>query len=84
MCIYFQKKLVNWGGLLFISMSIYNDSDESNGNKLRTYRTYKTSLNTKYHVKLNIYKSVLPTHFVRFKRSCNLPLTIETGRFTVN
>ena len=57
-----------------------NGRDESNGNKLRTYRTYKTTLSTECYVKSNMrrdHRRIL----ARF-RSCNLPLAIETGRFT--
>ena len=57
-----------------------NGRDESNGNKLRTYRTYKTTLSTECYIKSNMrrdHRRIL----ARF-RSCNLPLAIETGRFT--
>ena len=57
-----------------------NGRDENNGNKLRTYITYKNTFCTEYYVKLNMrrdHRRIL----ARF-RSCNLPLTIETGRFT--
>ena len=53
--------------------------DETNGNKLRIYRTYKNALCTEYYVKHHMRpdrRSIL----ARF-RSCNLPLAIETGRF---
>ena len=57
-----------------------NGRDESNGNKLRTYRTYKITLSTEFYVNSNMrrdHRRIL----ARF-RSCNLPLAIETGRFT--
>ena len=57
-----------------------NGRDENNGNKLRTYRTYKSTLSTEYYVKLNMrrdHRRIL----ARF-RSCNLPLEIEKGRYT--
>ena len=57
-----------------------NGRDESNGNKLRTYRSYKTALSTECYVKSNMrrdHQRIL----ARF-RSCNLPLAIEMGRFT--
>ena len=57
-----------------------NGRNESNGNKLRTYRTYKTTLSTERYVKSNMRRH----HWCILGqfRSCNLPLAIETGRFT--
>ena len=55
-----------------------NGRDESNGNKLRTYRTYKTALSTECYVKSNMRRD----HRRILARSSNLPLAIETGRFT--
>ena len=57
-----------------------NGRDESNGNKLLTYRTYKTTLSTECYVKSNMRREHRRI-FAPF-RSCNLPLAIETGRFT--
>ena len=57
-----------------------NGRDENNGNKLRTYRTYKTGLSAEFYVTSNMrrdHRRIL----ARF-RSCNLPLAIETGRYT--
>ena len=81
---------MNWGGLLFIRISINrqqwedrmlcNDRDESNGSKLPTYRTYQTTLSAECYVEFNMrrdYRRIL----ARF-RSRNLPIAIETGRFT--
>ena len=56
--------------------------DENNGNKLRTYtcRTYKNTFCTEYYVKLNMKRD--HRRILAQFRSCNLPLAIETGRFT--
>ena len=70
-----QLDISNWENAL-----ANNGTDANNRNKLRTYRTYKNKLNTEYYVKLNMrrdHRRIL----ARF-RSCNLPLAIETGRFT--
>ena len=65
----------NWQNQLF------NDrNDSENGNKLRTYRTYKTIFTPEQYVTLNMrrdHRRVL----AKF-RSCNLPLAVETGRYT--
>ena len=66
---------INWENAL-----MSNGKDENNGNKLRTYRTYKNTIRTENYVKLNMrrdHRRIL----ARF-RSCNLPLAIEAGRFT--
>ena len=57
-----------------------NENDEFNRNKLRTYRTYKTTLSTKWYVKSNMRQD--HQHILAGLRSCYLPLAIETGRFT--
>ena len=59
---------------------VSNGRDENKGNKLRTYSTYKNASCTEFYAKLNTrrdHRRIL----ARF-RSCNLPLAIETGRFT--
>ena len=69
-----QLDILNWEKAL-----ANNGTDANNGNKLRTYRTYKNKLNTEHYIKLNMrqdHRRIL----ARF-RSCNLPLAIETGRF---
>ena len=51
-----------------------------NGNKLRTFRQYKTVLKTEFYVKQTMsrgHRRVLAKFC-----SCNLPLAIETGRNT--
>ena len=57
---------------------LMSDGNALNGNKLRTYRQYKTVLKTESYVKQTMsrgHRRVL----AKF-RSCNLPLAIETGR----
>ena len=54
--------------------------NENNGNKLRTYRLYKYNLQTEYYVKCNLRKD--QRRIIAKFRSCNLPLAIETGRYT--
>ena len=59
---------------------LMSDGNALNGNKLRTYRQYKTVLKTESYVKQAMsrgHRRVL----AKF-RSCNLPLAIETGRYT--
>ena len=59
---------------------LMSEGNAENGNKLRTYRCYKYVLRTEYYVQFNMsrgHRRVL----AKF-RSCNLPLAIETGRYT--
>ena len=59
---------------------LMSNGNAANGNKLRTYRQYKNVCKTEYYVKCNMsrgHRRVL----AKF-RSCNLPLAIETGRYT--
>ena len=59
---------------------LMSEGNAENGNKLRTYRRYKYVLRTEYYVQSNMsrgHRRVL----AKF-RSCNLPLAIETGRYT--
>ena len=59
---------------------LYNDRNEENGNKLRTYRKYKNCLTASSYVKTvsnRQYRRVLSN----FRSGC-LPLAIETGRWT--
>ena len=59
--------------------SLWNDRGQENGNKLRTYRLYKSNLLPEPHVKTNMDR----THrrsLANF-RSGSLPLNIETIRY---
>ena len=59
---------------------LWNDVSLENGNKLRTYRVYRTDLITEHYVKLNMERS-RRCILAKF-RSGSLPLQIETGRYT--
>ena len=62
------------------SRDLYNDTNNPNGNKLRTYRTYKTEVKTERYLTIQIPRNVRRT--VALFRSGSLPLSIETGRYT--
>ena len=53
---------------------------DTNGNKLRTYRLYKNDFRTEYYVNLNMSRD--QRRILSKFRACNLPLAIETGRYT--
>ncbi|MES9881007.1 MAG: reverse transcriptase family protein [Sedimenticola sp.] len=58
---------------------LFNDRNNANGNKLRTYRLYKTEIRTENYVTSNMprhHRSIL----AKF-RSGSLPLFVETGRY---
>ena len=59
--------------------ALFDDSNNVNGNKLRTYRLYKTNVKTERYLKLQLPKNVRRT--VTLFRSGSLPLAIETGRY---
>ena len=59
---------------------LMSNGSEQNGNKLRTYRTYKTQFETEHYVKLNMSRD--QRRILAKFRSCNLPLEIEKGRYT--
>ncbi len=62
------------------SEMLWNDRrNMDNGNKLRTYRTYKSALETECYVKQIINRD--HRRILAKFRSCNLPLAIETGRY---
>lgn len=65
----------NWQNQLFDDR---NGSE--NGNKLRTYRKYKNTLNPEQYVLTNMRRD--HRRILAKFRSCNLPLAIETGRYT--
>ena len=59
---------------------LFNDSNNNvNGNKLRTYRLYKTNVKPEKYLKLQIPKRV--RRIVALFCSGSLPLAIETGRY---
>ena len=57
-----------------------NGKDVNNENKLRIYRLYKSTFQTETYVKLNMSRD--QRRILSKFRSCNLPLAIETGRYT--
>lgn len=61
-------------------VKLWNDSRQENGNKLRTYRLYKTELQTEVYVKLKMDRS--HRRILSKFRSGSLPLNIETGRYS--
>ena len=58
---------------------LFNDSNNINGNKLRTFRLFKTSVETAKYVKIQLPRSV--RRVTALFHSGSLPLTIETGRY---
>ena len=58
---------------------VFNDDGHINGNKLRTYRLYKSHLQTETYVKLPLQRD--HRRILAMFRCGNLPLHIETGRF---
>ena len=61
-------------------LDLFNDTNNNvSGNKLRTYRLYKTSVKPEKYLKLQIPKRV--RRIVALFRSGSLPLAIETGRY---
>ena len=61
-------------------MSLNSNGTSVNGNKLRTYREYKTDFKPEYYVKCSMSRD--QRRILSKFRSCNLPLAIETGRYT--
>ena len=59
--------------------NLFNDTGQVNGNKLRTYRIYKTFLEPEVYVKLPLIRD--HRRILAMFRCGNLPLYIETGRF---
>lgn len=58
---------------------LFNDNGNDNGNKLQTYRTFKTVLNTSEYVKNVKYRDRRKI-LANFRCGC-LPLAIELGRY---
>ena len=61
------------------TLNLDKNGNEINGNKLRTYRLYKDTLQTEHYVKCSLRKD--QRRILAKFRSCNLPLAIETGRY---
>lgn len=64
------------------SQDLFNDTNNVNGNKLRTYRTYKSSVGLKLepYVTCQLPRAVRRT--MTLFRSGALPLAVETGRYS--
>lgn len=60
--------------------NLWNDVNKPNGNKLRTYRTFKSDLGVEQYMLLNVSK--LQRRSLTKLRLGVLPLAIETGRHT--
>ena len=59
--------------------NLFNDVTHANGNKLRTYRLYKTESQIESYVKLSLHRD--HRRILSMFRCGNLPLHIENGRF---
>ncbi|MCG8113538.1 MAG: reverse transcriptase family protein [Candidatus Thiodiazotropha taylori] len=59
--------------------NLFNDTGQENGNKLRTYRLYKTILECEEYIKLPLNRD--HRRILAMFRCGNLPLHIETGRY---
>ena len=75
-----KGKLVENDKGAWSSCLLSNGKDDNSGNKLRTYRLYKSTFKTETYVKLNMRRD--QRRILSKFRSCNLPLAIETGRYT--
>ena len=60
--------------------NIWNDTNNPNGNKLRHYRHYKTSIGTEKYVEINVQR--FKKRYFAMLRAGSLPLKLETGRYT--
>ena len=58
-----------------------DDRRNINGNKLRTYRLYKTSVQTEHYVSYQLPRTTRRT--MALLRSGALPLAVETGRYSM-
>ena len=58
---------------------VWNDTGQENGNKLRTYRLYKSKLIAEDYFKINMERS--HRRIIAKFRSGSWPLQIETGRY---
>lgn len=70
----FAKDSQNWQNQLLSTGNTEND------NKLRTYRTYKSSFTTEPYITMNMRRD--HRRILAKFRSCNIPLAVETGRYS--
>ena len=79
-CINLAKERLRHAEIEKWKNKLMHGGNDQNGNKLRTYRTYKTEFQTEHYVKVNMSRDQQKV-LAKF-RSCNLPLEIEIGRYT--
>lgn len=60
--------------------TIWNDTNNPNGNKLRHYRHYKRSIVIEKYVETNVPR--FKKRYFAMLRAGSLPLSVETGRYT--
>ena len=61
------------------SSELYNDRNNPNGNKLRSYRLYKETVQVEQYIQCQIPRNVRRT--MTLFRCGALPLSVETGRY---
>jgi len=74
-----QNKLTTLDHNQFVR-DLNDDRRNINGNKLRTYRLYKTSVQTEHYVSCQLPRTTRRT--MSLFRSGALPLAVETGRYS--
>ena len=74
-----QNKLCTLDQNQFVR-DLNDDRRNINGNKLRTYRLYKTSVQTEHYVSCQLPRTTRRT--MALFRSGALPLPVETGRYS--
>ena len=79
-CIHRAKQRLKQAEIESWKNKLMQNGNDQNGNKLRTYRTYKSQFQIEHYVKLNMSRDQRKV-LAKF-RSCNLPLEIEKGRYT--
>jgi hypothetical protein len=74
------SQLISWINLFQFVRGLNDDRMNINGNKLRTYRLYKTSDQTEHYVSCQLPRTTRRT--MALFRSGALPLAVETGRYS--
>ena len=75
-----REKLIEIETQKWCDHLVSDGNSNDNGNKLRAYRKFKTSFNTEPYVKINMSRD--HRRILAKFRSCNIPLAVETGRYT--
>ena len=78
-CIHRAKQRLRQAEVEFWQIKLMHNGNDQNGNKLRTYRTYKTHFQTKHYVRVNMSRDQRKV-LAKFS-SYNLPFKIEKGRY---